>query len=879
MITARPENCQACELCKTRTQVVHSVLPDGVEVVFIAEAPGEFEDKLGIPLVGAAGKLFNSILKEVGIDREMVGVTNVLGCRPLDNRKPTPKEISACWPFVDKELQQVKPKLLVPMGDTAMKQILPGIGTITKIHGQLFQSDEYSCAVIPVFHPAYILRNEVELKPKFREDLRKVASFLRGQLIQERSAVDYHMVETREEFDWMIEQLNEQLEWACDAETTGYDFQKDEIFMISFSWQENTAVAIDLRGDFFVQNLDYVWTRLREVLANESKKIFHNGSFDIEFFMSQDAYVNNYYFDTLLGHHLIDENDFHGLEILAAEYTDMVGYERPLEQYKKQHKIETYKDIPNEILYPYSCGDADSTFRCYKKLLPMIYEQKLDKVMFTITMPAQILLIMTEYCGVSIDVPYLDKTTQKYAKLIEEQKEIIQTTPQVIDYEEERKERIWGEFKEKYENGSPMTRRKFSTFQEYMKSRKEEDLNYKFNPNSHLQLKELLIDRMKLPVVKYTKKGKKETTNPSLDAEVMEIYATKHKHKFCAALSRVSTLSHLKSTFLDGIKLRLDSQNKVHTDYRVWGTTTGRISSRDPNLANIPRTGTADDIKDIFCADPKEWMIEIDASQAEFRVWINYSEDSQAIHDLEVGIDIHKLMAAAAKGVAIPRGNITYGQFKELVKDVTKEERQNAKMIIFGIMYGRGADSVAEQLGVSKKDAQFIIDQFFARYPKAKMWLLQQHTRARMKGYVENLFGRRRRLPNINSKDQGLKADAERMSQNSPIQGGASDLIMRAGIRIADWMWTNDMLARMVLTVYDSLIFTVADKDLEVVAKKVFQEMRTPPDDVKIVIPIEAEMKIGKNWGSLIEVNPEKEEWTDVYNKIKKNVAFKKAQR
>ncbi|MFA5395447.1 MAG: DNA polymerase [Methanogenium sp.] len=872
MIHERPENCTGCELCKTRTQVVQSVLPDGLELVLIGEGPGEEEDRLGIPFVGRAGRLLNTVLEEVGIDREAIGIVNVVGCRPPDNRKPTPKEVKACWSFVEKELKQLKPKLLVPMGDTAMKKILPGIGTITKIRGQMFRSEEYNCTVIPTLHPAYVLRNEIELRPKFREDLRKASAFLRGALDQKRAPVDYCLVETQEQFDWLIQQLNEQSEWACDAETTGYDWQKDEVFMVSFSWQEQTAVFIDFRNEFFTKNHDYVWKKLGEVFANDSKKIFHNGSFDIEFFMMKGCYINNYYFDTLLAHHLVDENAFHGLEVLAAEYTDMGGYEIPLLQYVKQNKIANYADIPTDILYTYSPADADVTFRSYKKLLPLIYEQNLDKVMFTITMPAQVLLIMTEFWGVSVDVPYLKRTLVKYTKLIQEQEDIIKTTPQVIEYEQERKDRIWKEFKLKYNSGAAITKKKFPTFNSYMQSRKEKDLKYSFNSNSHLQLKELLIDKMKLPIIKYTKRGKKVTTNPSLDAEVLEIYATKHKHAFCAALSRVSTLNHLKSTFLDGIKERLDEYNKVHTDYRVWGTKTGRISSKDPNLNNIPRTGTADDIKDIFCADPGEWMMEIDGSQMEFRTWINYSEDLQAIHDLEVGIDIHKLMAAAGKGVAIPRGDITYDMFKELVKDVTKEERQNAKLVVFGIMYGRGAESVAEQLGISKKDAQYIIDQFFERYPKARMWLLRQHTRARKEGYVANLFGRRRRLPNINSRDQGLKADAERQAQNSPIQGGASDIVMRAGIRINQWIWENNIKARMVLTVYDSLIFTIADEHLEQVAKKVFKEMHTPPEDVKIVVPLDAEMKIGKNWGSLLEVNPEKEEWESVYFKIKDHI-------
>ncbi len=1063
----RPADCRDCQLRDGCKGVVQSVIPTDATIVFIGEAPGREEDQQGKPFLGPAGKLLEGVFKSIGIDRRKVGICNVVGCRPPENRKPTTKEANTCWKYLDAELKQLQNvRVIVPLGDTALKKILPGMGTITKVHGQLYTNTDYSCKVIPAFHPAYVLRNEVELRQKFITDIRKAYDLSQGAEVQQAAPTDYHVIETKEQFDWLIDELNNNEEWACDLETTGYDFAKDRAFIVGFCWQEYTGVICDLRKPFFVDSREYVFEKFKEVFANNSRKIFHNGSFDIEFLMFDGIYVNNYYVDTIHCHHLLNENNHHGLEILAQEYTDKAGYELPLLQYVKQHNIDSYSDIPEEIIYPYACGDVDTTLRSWHKMWPMIQEQELEFVLFGIVMPAQIMLIMTEFEGVQVDVEYLDQTIVKYTQAIKEQKKIIQESEEVKKYEDRKRAKIREELLQKYK-ASSVAKKRFRSFQDYYASRKEKEGEFVFNPNSHLQLKELLIDQMGLPVIKYTRKGRVETTNPSLDAEVLAIYATKYKQEFCAALSKASSLAHLKGTFLDGIKERLDKEGRAHTDYLLFGTKTGRPSSRNPNLNNIPSNMTAKDIKDIFCADKDQWLLEVDGKQMEFRTWINYSADPQALYDLKMGIDIHKLGAAACKGIAIPKGNLTKKQYAEIVKTVTKEERRDAKFTIFGCipdsqyiltqrgvktvkevigksfkifngqkftsarcfatkkastlvindslevskehilialtkdgivekeakelkigdylfmptppysclkrpglqtrlnqrkqqkyvkhfyrdgskylysflskkynvplykfadpklrfkelpltplekillmntcptipvksirknptvqqlydiattidphtfvcngylihnsMYGRGAKSVAEQYGITVQQAQAVQDWFFGRYPKAKIWLQRQVTHARMHGYVVNMFGRRRRLPDITSKDIVKKGEAERQSQNSPIQGAASDLTLLAGIRIMNWIWATGRKTKLVLTVYDSLVFTVPDEELEDVAKFIYHELQQPPEGFNVVVNLEAEMKIGTHWGSLVEVDPEKEDWKDVYNNL-----------
>jgi DNA polymerase-1 len=416
-----------------------------------------------------------------------------------------------------------------------------------------------------------------------------------------------------------------------------------------------------------------------------------------------------------------------------------------------------------------------------------------------------------------------------------------------------------------------MLSKRFLIFEDYVNKQKSENINFEFNINSDKQLKELLIERMKLPVIEQTKKG-----NPSVNADVLEEYAK--KNKFCFDISKYRSLCHLKSTFLDGMKARLED-GKIHTDYLLFSTVTGRLSSRNPNLNNIPRTSTASDIKDIFCSDrysdgTSDWLIEVDQGQCEFRFLIQYSKDPQALEDLNEGIDVHKLIGASAwHGIMLPRGHISYEQFKEMTKDVTKDERQDTKQVIFGIMFGRGAKSVAEQLGITVAMAQRIINLFFDRYKVSKKWLDITVAEARRDGYVNSFFGRKRRLLNIKSSNDGLRSEAERQAVNSPIQGAASDLTFLSAINIYDKdVNTNSLKSRLVLTVYDSLVFNVPDNELEFMAKSMFNRMSEQPKG--FIVPLVPDIKIGKTWGSLMEVDL-KEDWNIIQEKLNQKFIYK----
>lgn len=864
--SCHPEGCKDCALGSKQVgiNVVHSIIPKDAKVLFIGEAPGRDENTSREPFKGPAGLLLNQILKEVEIDRDTIAISNIVCCRPPDNRTPSKVEIKACTKYLYQEIALLRPELIVLLGNTALKTIYPSLGSITKVRGEICDHPELNCKILPTFHPAYILRSPYE-RSKLVNDLKKASDFITGKItITEKAPVSYNIVTKRTQLDWLVKQLHTNKLWACDTETTSLNPLEAKIFIITFSWASHTAVLLDIR--YFEDDQEYFWLKVKEVMENDSRKIFQNGSYDIQCFMTQGITVLNYFADTLLMHYLLDENVNHGLDLLAWEFTDLGSYNNSLEKYKKANKIDNYMDIPLDIIHPYAAADVDVTLRAYLKMLPQIEKEGLVFVHNNIMIPTQKILLHAEYNGVSIDVPYLDKTIISYTERMASQLEVVKNVPQVRQYEYDCIHAERKKLEDHWRNSKNLSKRfpEFVNYANEREAKKPELFNFKFNINSPKQLKELLIDRMGLPVLKKTKTG-----GACTDREVLEEYAK--TNTFCASISKYRTLSHLKSTFLDGIKNRLTSDNKVHTDYYLWSTVTGRPSSRDPNLNNIPRTGTADDIKDIFCCDPDSktqlnWLVEVDSSQAEFRMWINYAKDSQALYDLEMGIDIHKLMAAAGKGKIITKGNLSKEQYEELIEDIVKPERQAAKNVVFGLMYGRGAASVAKQLGITKIQAEVIIDAFFGRYPLAHKWIKTTIAYTRVDGYSSSLFGRRRRLVDILSSDSGKRSEAERQAINAPIQSAASDLTFLADIRIHKHLWGKGMKTRLVLTVYDSLIFNIPDEELKEVIQLLHIEMMRKPID-SIIVPLASETKVGTHWGSLIEIDYA-EEWDSVYNKL-----------
>ena len=592
----------------------------------------------------------------------------------------------------------------------------------------------------------------------------------------------YKTCDTMAKVNWLVAQLHKQPVFAFDTETSGGNFLTDHIFVVSFSWKSGSGYCIDFR-DFTASQKENIWESLRIVFGNKSNKVTQNGTFDIKFLWANKVNVVNWYCDTILMDHLLNENVQHGLEHLAKRYTKFGGYHDILDQYvednseadpskcqledgswkKTKTAIDdgdkiigrgTYEKIPKEMLDIYACQDADVTLRVYYAMLPKIYDEKLDWLLFNIQMPTQRLLSRVEYSGVSVDLDYLKKLKADYEKKMEVAWKAVLDDEKVQELTCEKMQQI----SSKWENSKVL--RKKMTMVDYLDKNRDK---WEFKASTK-QLNDLIIGKYKQKAIKVGKAHKKTgVETPSMDAEVLNEYAT--QITVCKHIQEYRTCQHLMGTFIDGMMRVAASDGRVRSNYPLFRTVTGRPSSFNPNLNNIPRK--ANEIKGQFVADKGCYLVEADLSQIEFRIWANYSKDPQMLSDINSGFDIHKIVAALGKGRVIPKEGLTKENYKTFIDGITKEERNTAKTIVFGMMYGRKEPSIAKELGIKVSQARKIVNAFFNRYPVAQQWLLKTVTLARRDSCVTNIYGRKRRLLYINSMDQpALKSKAERQSVN-----------------------------------------------------------------------------------------------------------------
>ena len=670
--------------------------------------------------------------------------------------------------------------------------------------------------------------------------------------------------------DWLFAKLAEKPLWTFDTETTGANFLVDSIFCISFSWVSGLGVCIDFR-DFSPEEQVIIWTRLKELFLNNSRKVAQNGVFDVKFLWKRNISVHNWYADTILMAHLLNENEHVGLGPLAHRYTDMGGYHDELDKYvvdhpecdpsrvligdtwKKRKDAEkagetieisgSYTRIPKDMLDPYACQDADVTLRVFQAMFPLIQKEDLTWILFNIQMPIQKILARVEYSGISVDREYLEKLYLEYKEKMGIAWTKVLQIPEVQEMQYENQGKFYAKWK-----SSKILRQKYGV-EEYVDKHKKD---WEFKASTK-QLEELIIGKLGQKPIKFGKTSKAGIAKPSMDAAVLAHYALIVPQ--VEVIQEHRTLQHLNGTFIEGMLKRIGKDGRIRSNYPLFRTVTGRVASNDPNLNNIPRKAV--EIKHQFIADPGCYIVEADYSQAEFRHWAAYSQDPQMLYDIKQGIDIHKLTAAMGKGVRIPRDNISLDDFREWTKDITKEERNIAKTIVFGVMYGRGPRAVARALKITEKEARNIIAMFFGRYPIARQWLIDTTNRAKIDGYVRNLYGRKRRLIYINRKDdeafKEMAAKAERMAQNAPIQGGASDTTFLAAIRIDNEMLKRHMKSRLILTVYDSIDYNVIPEEVIDMLTIIHTEMLRETSFVKV--KLDCEISIGRVWGKLEEVH------------------------
>ena len=593
----------------------------------------------------------------------------------------------------------------------------------------------------------------------------------------------YETLLTQADLTRWIEKLNEAKLIAVDTETDSLDYMSANLVGISFALENGEAAYLPLQLDYLdapkTLEKSTALAAIKPILENpDIHKIGQNIKFDESIFARHGIELQGVEFDTMLLSYTLNSTGRHNMDDLAKRYLghETIEFESIAGKGKGQL---TFNQIPLEQATEYAAEDADVTMKLQQVLwLKLQEEPTLVELYKTMELPLLHVLSRMERTGVLIDSDALFIQSNEIAT------------------------RLTALEEQAYElAGQP------------------------FNLASTKQLQEILFDKLGLPVLQKTPKGA-----PSTNEEVLEELA--YSHELPKILVEHRGLSKLKSTYTDKLPQMVNSQTgRVHTSYHQAVTATGRLSSSDPNLQNIPiRNEEGRRIRQAFIAREGYSIVAADYSQIELRIMAHLSGDQGLINAFSQGKDIHRSTAAEIFGVSLD--------------EVTSEQRRNAKAINFGLIYGMSAFGLSRQLGISRPDAQKYMDLYFQRYPGVQQFMTDIREKAKAQGYVETLFGRRLYLPDINSSNAMRRKGAERVAINAPMQGTAADIIKRAMIKL-DEVIRHDPDIEMIMQVHDELVFEVRSEKVEFFCEQIKQHMEAAAE---LVVPLIVEVGVGQNW-------------------------------
>lgn len=847
--------CRKCGLyrgCQTPCIQTRSKLTGDCLILFLGEAPGRQEDAVGKPFVGPSGELLNIAIRDLSLDGASA-IGNIVRCRPKHNDKPSLTAINCCKHFTEEDIAALKPKVIVTLGGVPLKGMLDR-SDVTRARGTINKVEiggvEYT--VIPTFHPAYALRN-----PSKAEDIyNDIAMAKQIALHGEKPAVikKYVAIDSVEKAKKIIEKLSSfKGVAAVDVEGSGKNpFKKGyKLATFSFSVVSDRAYFVPCQhpqNDF----LPAKWYRriAQVLLQNDNiETLFHYGYHDTNAFrVALGIEVTNYTHDTILMHHLIKEDEAHDLDRLESVYLpQMSGHKHAMQDIASRAGWDMTKVKLDETMMAYNCGDADATLQLYRLFRPMLTEEGLDYVYEEVMRKGINVLSELGFNGIAIDAEAVKAADRMYTQELRDMESRINGKPEVKeaikriamqrrDAEITKKvHALMGNLPKCAALGiHPDDEEKL---REYCESNAKDLVHYyqEFKPNSTPHKQTLLYDVLKLPVLGVSKR----TGKPSTDRKVLEKLAK--KRKVCQMLNEYVKLKHLYGTYVKpAIPVWMDTfDGRSHCSYKLHVARTGRPSSTEPNHANIPRSKTNAQIKNFFVARPGYKLVQFDFSQMELRILACYSNDPTLIKAYTEGRDIHREFASYF--------------YRVKLEDVTDGMRQVAKGAHFGIIYGMGAESLAVRAGCSVAEAQKLIDALFSRYPMVKRWMLETVHNAKMNKEVVSLIGRKRRLPDIQSREEGIRREAERQAVNTPIQGLATDMMLLQLYRINKYLRKNNIPALPLITVYDSILFEVRED----VVDSFIRRIKPMIEDFSIYgfdwlnVPIVADAEVGERWGSL----------------------------
>ena len=613
-----------------------------------------------------------------------------------------------------------------------------------------------------------------------------------GQIEGENDRLPQNIVEKSYELITSIERLEEWLDklssvsfFAIDTETTSVDYMSARLVGVSFAVGVGEAAYLPLAHDYVGApeqvDFDKAIEALKPVLENESiAKVGQNLKYDLSVLASHgltlkgklyDTMMESYVLNSIATRHNMDALARHYLDISTTSFEDVAG---------KGASQLTFNQVPLDVARDYAAEDADVTYRLHQKLWPLIEkEPKLLHIFRDVEMPLVRVLSKIERQGAFLDPDLLNRQSSELGRRIEELRDAA-----------------WSSAEEE------------------------------FNLDSPKQLQEIFFEKQGLPVLKKTPGGKPSTAEPVL-VDLARDY------ELPALILEYRGLAKLKSTYTDKLPRDINADSgRVHTSYHQAVTATGRLSSSDPNLQNIPiKNAQGRKVRAAFVAPEGKQILAADYSQIELRIMGHLSGDDGLLQAFSEGLDVHSFTASEV--------------FNADIQSVTEDQRRSAKAINFGLIYGMSAFGLAKQLDISRGLAQDYIDSYFSRYPKVLDYMEQTKEQASKLGYVETVFGRRLYLPEINAKQVMRRQAAERTAINAPMQGTAADIIKKAMLEVDDWLARTNVDCQMIMQVHDELVFEVAEADIDEVECEVESLMSQA---ASLNVPLTVSVGRGDNW-------------------------------
>ena len=590
----------------------------------------------------------------------------------------------------------------------------------------------------------------------------------------------YQRIESFEELKLLVEKMMKQEIVAFDTETEGLNALETDIVGISFSWQKGIGYYLPIKNNKSAHEKSF------EILrpffeSTEIIKVGHNIKFDIQVLHKYNVKVSSPIYDTMVAHYLINPDMRHNLDTLSESYLNYSPISIESLIGKKGKNQISMRDVSIDKITDYASEDADITLQLKSIFDKEIEVNNLSKIFYDIEIPMINVLSEMETEGIKIDTSYLEKLDKEFEEDLEKLKKEI-----------------------------------------FKKSGEE------FNLNSPKQLGEILFDKLKL----VSKPKKTKTGQYSTSEEVLSSLA--NDHKIIEDILEWRSLDKLQNTYVKSLPNEVSSlTNRVHSSFNQTVTTTGRLSSNNPNLQNIPiRTANGQKIRRAFIPRGSDYILmAADYSQIELRVIASMSNEENMIDAFVNNQDIHTMTASKIYNVD--------------PENVTREQRGNAKTVNFGIIYGVSAFGLSQQTDLNRSESKVMIDNYFLNYPGLKKYMSDQIDFARNNGYVETIMGRRRYLQNINSQNNMLRSSSERNAINAPIQGSAADIIKIAMININSELKKQSLKSKMLLQVHDELVFDVHKSEKDQIKDIVKTTMESA---VKLKVPLKIDLEFGKNW-------------------------------